>query len=274
MCNLLHSARGPSMIKINLASFLILLSVSPVRAANRLMLADGWQLQSSRQVKQAGDLISKPGYVATGWMGVTVPTTVVAAQVKLGQLPDPFFGKNIRSYPGMSYPIGENFSNLPMPADSPYAVSWWYRKSFVIPAAEHGKAIWLNFRGINYRANIWLNGKQIAKADEVAGAWRTNEFNVTEAARTGAENALAVQVMGPTETDLAITFVDWNPAPPDKNMGLWREVYVSTSGPVAVRHSSVVSHVDTVMDASLLVTAQLKNGSNQPVHGTLKGTID
>ena len=207
-------------------------------------------------------------------MNVTVPTTVVAAQVKLKLLPDPFFGMNLRQYPGMGYPIGANFSNLPMPHDSPYAASWWYRKSFALPAGDRGKTIWLNFTGINYRANIWLNGKQIAKADDVAGAWRRYEFNVTDAAQAGADNVLAVQVMAPTETDLAITFVDWNPAPPDKNMGLWREVYVSTSGPVAVRYPAVVSHVDAGRNAALLVTAQLKNGSNQPVHGTLNGAID
>ena len=98
-------------------------------------------------------------------------------------------------------------------------------QEFTLPASDKGKTIWLNFRGINYRANIWLNGKQIAKSDEVAGAWRTYEFNVTDTAKTGAENVVAVQVIAPTDTELAITFVDWNPAPPDKNMGLWREVY-------------------------------------------------
>ena len=44
-----------------------------------------------------------------------------------------------------------------------------------------GKTIWLNFKGINYRANIWLNGKQIADSDEIAGAWRTYELNITNA---------------------------------------------------------------------------------------------
>ena len=61
------------------------------------------------------------------------------------------------------------------------------------------------------------------QADEVAGAWRTYEFNITDTAILGKTNVLAVQVFSPTDTDLAITFVDWNPAPPDKNMGLFRE---------------------------------------------------
>src|SRR5262249_29249165 len=72
------------------------------------------------------------------------------------------------------------------------------------------------------------------------------------------------------------TFVDWNPAPPDKNMGLWRDVYLTTSGPVALRYPTVVSRVNTPTNdsAQLTVTAQVKNGTNQPVKGQLKGQID
>ena len=61
-------------------------------------------------------------------MAVTVPTTVVAAQVKDKIFPDPYFGMNLRSLPGVNYPIGGNFSNIAMAPDSPYAVSWWYRE--------------------------------------------------------------------------------------------------------------------------------------------------
>src|SRR5271163_3634047 len=182
---------------------------------------------------------------------------------------------NLRQYPGVSYPIGFNFSNIPMPPDSPYAVSWWYRKEFTLLGLFSGKTTWLNFRGINYRANIFLNGKQIANSKEVAGAWRTYEFNVTSAIKPG-KNVLAVQVSAPTENSLAITFVDWNPAPPDKNMGLWREVYLTTSGPVALRYSTVLSKVDSPANntAHLTVTALLKNAADHPVRGTLKGKIE
>ena len=167
--------------------------------------------------------------------------------------------------PGVNYPIGANFSNIPMAPDSPYTVSWWYRKPFSIPASYKGKTIWLKFDGINYRANIWLNGKQIANSDDVAGAWRTYEFNVTSAAKPGAENVLAVQAYAPTDHDLAITFVDWNPAPPDKNMGLWRDVYVTTSGPVALRYPTVVSKLNLrrMTQRQLTVTAQVKNGTGE-----------
>jgi len=239
-------------------------------------LREGWSLQSSSKVEAKGEVISTAAFAPTGWSRVTVPTTVVAALVKEKKLPDPFFGTNLRQFPGVTYPVGGNFSNIAMQSDSPYAVSWWYRKQFVAPAAYKGKTVWLKFNGINYRANIWLNGKQIATSNDVAGAWRTYEFNITDAVKPGAENALAVQVWAPTESDLAITFVDWNPAPPDKNMGLWREVYLTTSGPVAVRYPTVVSKLDLPANdhAQLTVTAQLKNGTGQPVKGKLKGQIE
>jgi len=240
-----------------------------------LPLRDGWSLQSSAKVTAGGETISTASFPTTGWMEAEVPTTVVAAQVKTGLLSDPFFGMNIRQYPGVSYPVGTNFSNIPMPPDSPYAVSWWYRKEFTLPDVYSGKTVWLNFRGINYRANIFLNGKQIANSNDVAGAWRTYEFNITSALQTGT-NTLAVQVWAPTENSLAITFVDWNPAPPDKNMGLWREAYLTTSGPVAVRNPAVLAKVDSPANnaAHLTVTSQLKNASDRPVKGTLKGRIE
>ena len=255
-------------------------SVQPATALT-LPLREGWVLQSSAKVTGTGEAIASASFEASDWIQADVPTTVVAAQVKSGLLPDPFYAMNLRQYPGVGYPIGANFSNIPMPPDSPYAVSWWYRKEFTLPNVNGfaGKTLWLNFRGINYRANIFLNGKQIANSNEVAGAWRTYEFNVTSAVKSGA-NVLAVQVWAPTEKSLAITFVDWNPSPPDKNMGLWREVYLTTSGPVALRYPTVLSKVDSPASnasagtAHLTVTAQLKNASDHAVKGTLKGRIE
>src|SRR6202047_2013292 len=183
---------------------------------------------------------------------------------------------NLRQFDGVTYPNGGNFSNIAMQPDSPYAVAWWYRKQFAAPATLSGRTVWLNFTGINYRAHVWLNGKQIATSDDIAGAWRTYELNVTEALKTGAENVLAVQVFAPTENDLAITFVDWNPAPPDKNMGLWREVYLTTSGPAALRDPTVVSKLNIPANnsAQLTVTAQLKNSTDRAVKGKLHGEIE
>ncbi len=241
----------------------------------RLELGNGWVLQSSAQVRGSAESISNPGYATSGWIAAEVPTTVVAAQVKAGLLPDPYFGMNLRRLPGVTYPIGSNFSLTAMPADSPYRPSWWYRTEFALPAAYAGRTVWLNLRGINYKANLYLNGKRIADASQVIGAWRTYEFNVTPAVKTG-KNALALQVWAQTETDLGITFVDWNPSPPDKNMGLFREAYLATSGPVALRHPAVLTRLDAPANdvAHLTVTALLRNSSDRRVKGTIKGHIE
>jgi exo-1,4-beta-D-glucosaminidase len=249
---------------------------APGAGVDKLILGEHWSLQSSAKVEAKGEIVSTAAFIPHGWHDVTVPSTVVAALVKDKTLPDPFFAMNLREFAGVTYPIGGNFSNIAMEPESPYAVSWWYRKQFAAPASYSGKTVWLNFKGINYRANIWLNGKQIANSDDVAGAWRTYEFNVTNTVKPGSENFLAVQVFAPTENDLAITFVDWNPAPPDKNMGLWSEVYLASSGPVALRYPTVVSKLNLPADnsAQLTVTAQLKNSTDRPVKGKLKGLIE
>ncbi|MGA2019857.1 MAG: hypothetical protein ABSH02_04645, partial [Candidatus Sulfotelmatobacter sp.] len=118
-------------------------------AAEKLVLRDHWALQSSAKIEGKGEVLSTLGFVPQGWHDATVPTTVVAALVKDKTLPDPFFAMNLRQFPGVTYPIGGNFSNIAMEPDSPYAVSWWYRNQFAAPAAYSGKTVWLNFKGIN-----------------------------------------------------------------------------------------------------------------------------
>ena len=140
-------------------SLLLVSSMTLLAQEADLPLSGGWSLQTSAKVEAKGDVISTPAFAPTGWHAATVPTTVVAALVKDKTFADPLFGMNLRDYPGMNYPIGGNFSGIPMAADSPFAVSWWYRKQFTVPASYKGKTIWMKFNGINYRANIWLNGK-------------------------------------------------------------------------------------------------------------------
>jgi len=258
--------------------FVFVCNVPRVKAAEPanhvLHLQDGWRMESSCKVEKPGTQVSTPAFSDAMWYPATVPTTVASALVKLKKYPDPDFGMNLRKLPGVTYPIGSNFSNMDMRQDSPFMVPWWFRKTFVLPAADKGKTLWLYFGGINYRANIFLNGKQIGTYDDVAGAWRTYEFNITDAALPGRQNVLAVEVFSPTAKDLAITFVDWNPSPPDKNMGLFRDVEIRTSGPVAIRYPAVMSKVDPDGKAHLTVTAFLKNGSKQEISGQLKGKIE
>jgi len=116
------------ILRLLVPFFSCALAAAQPAADPTLVLRDGWTLQSSAKVAASGEEISRAAFPTGNWITADVPTTVVAAQVKDGLLPDPFFGMNLRRYPGVSYPIGFNFSNLPMPPDSPYAVSWWYRR--------------------------------------------------------------------------------------------------------------------------------------------------
>src|SRR5579872_843254 len=241
----------------------------------RVPLRAGWQLQSSCQIGATGAQISTPGFQTAGWHSTGVPSTVVAALVADGTYPDPDFGMNLRKIPGTTYPIGANFANLPMPKDSPFACSWWYRKEFTIPKNFSNRTLWLHFDGINYRANIWLNGKQFADARDVAGAYRIYDFDVTQFVKPGTTNAIAVEIFAPTEHDLAMNWVDWNPAPPDKDMGLWGDVYFAATGAIAVRHPQVVTHFTgaSLDEADLTVMAELQNASDVPVSAILQGEI-
>jgi len=94
------------------------------------------------------------------------------------------------------------------------------------PAGNDKRTQWLNFLGINYRAkHLAFNGHKVEDATDVAGAYRCYEFDVSKFLQPGKTNALAVEVFAPGKYDLGITWVDWNPTPPDKDMGIWKEVF-------------------------------------------------
>ena len=263
------------LLRPTTTSRLLLFAALAARAAVaddlRLELRDGWAIQSSAQVTAAGETVARPGFATTGWHHASVPTTVVSALVADGTYPDPYYGTNLRKLPGVSYKVGANFSNVAMPADSPFAVPWWYRTEFTLPQEAAGQTLWLELGGVNFRFDAWLNGQKIADAAKTAGAFRVHEIDVTRAARPGA-NALAVRVAAPTPGDLAITFVDWNPMPPDKVMGIFRPVRLRSSGPVALRHPQVVTTLSQANErAELTVKVFATNASAAPVQGTLRG---
>ncbi len=239
---------------------------------SRIDLAKGWLIQSSAKTAQAGAEISTGRFQPGGWYRASVPSTVIAALVADGLYANPYFSKNLAMIPGT--PTGSrNFSDADMPADSPFAAPWWYRTEFQLPAAAKGKRLWLNFDSINYKADIWLNGRRIAAAEEAMGMYRMFEFDITDAVLPGA-NTLAVEVTPPGRKDLTITFVDWNPMPGDKDMGLVRDVYIRVSGPVALRNTQVVTQLDNPpAKAKLTIYADLKNAIGQAVEGALKGAI-
>lgn len=242
----------------------------------RITLKHGWYIQPSSQVTVTGSALSGVQFRPLHWYPATMPATVMAALAADKVYADPYFGMNLRSIPGENYPMGANFSNIPMPPESAFRVPWWYQTRFLVPNDMKGRRIQLHFDAINFRANVWMNGHQITDAQHMAGAWRVFEFDVTSVALPGATNALAVEVFPPTPDDLAITFVDWNPAPPDKGMGIWRDVYLTATGPVSIEFPDVITKLDmpALDKAHLTVTAELKNLTNQPISGDLRGNFE
>ena len=241
---------------------------------NRIDLHNGWTVQTSRKVQATGDTISTPKFQTKGWYRTTVPMTIVAVQVAAGEFPEPYYGMNLRKIPGIAaYEIGESFADKPIPDDSPYAASWWYRTEFPTPANHRHVA--LHFDGINNRANVWINGKKIAGEKDVAGAYRTFEFDITPELVKKGSNVVAVEVFAQTQNDLGINWADWNPTPPDKNMGLWQNVYLTTSGPVQIRHPAVVTHLadEDGATAELTILAELHNTSDKLVEGKFQAEI-
>src|SRR5260370_29097598 len=161
-----------------------------------------------------------------------------------------------------------------MPEGSPFKCSWWWRNEFVLPAAFANNNVSIHFPGINYRANVWFNGQKIADAQDVAGTYRIFEFDLTKYAKPGAKNVIALEITAPDKGDLGITWVDWNPTPADKDMGLWKDVYLTTSGDISLRAPFVTSKLDSdYKAAALTISADLRNASNQPVRGELHAEI-
>jgi len=256
--------------------FAIISSISCVpreRVSAKLWLRDGWVIQSSSEIVEEGRVISTKGYNPLGWYPTTVPSTVLAALVKNGVYPDPYFGTNIQSIPG--YQVWR-WDTLEMPENSPFRVPWWYRTEFELPADYQGKNIWLHFHSINYKANVWLNGNLIADTTTVEGAYRLFDFNITDYALPGEKNYLALEIFPPKGMDLSITWVDWNPTPPDRAMGIWYDVFITTSGPVVIRHPHIITDLDlpSLDVAKLTISVELTNTAAGPIRGTLKGEIE
>jgi exo-1,4-beta-D-glucosaminidase len=264
------------MQKMLASLFLLSLALpAALRAETVTPLREGWRLQSACKLQAAGESISVEGFAAQDWLQSTVPSTVLAAQAAAGAVPDPYFGLNLRQIPGGNYPLGQVFANLPMSQDSPYRCGWWYRTEFTVPATSQKEVrFWLHFAGINYRAEIWLNGHKIADSTAVAGAYRIYDLDVTEFLKPGKTNVLAIETFAPTEKDLGINWVDWNPAPPDKDMGLVGAVDLVATGAVTLRSPLAVTHFpdSSLTSADLTIYAELHNSTDHAVKGLVTGT--
>jgi len=239
----------------------------------------GWQLQDSARVPTPAAVISTAAFHPVGWYAATVPGTVLTTLVNNHVYPEPLYGENMRAIP-----------------ESLNKTSYWYRTTFFIPIANRGRHTWLHFAGINYSAEIWVNGEQ---AGAIRGAFTRGDFDITPFVHPGTRATLAVLVSPqphpgvPHEHTIAngvgrnggITAIDgptflstigwdWLAAVRDRDTGIWLPVTLSTTGPIVIENLFITSELSPKLDsANLTVAASLHNISDAPITGTLIGII-
>ena len=224
---------------------------------NKVVLNDGWQVQAAEQVMSDGQTLSSEQVSTEGWYEATVPSTIMGVLTANGLYEDILEGTN--------YLQADN---------SPFKGAWWYRTTFTLPTMGGDEFVKLLFDGVNYRANIWLNGVQLAGKDSVFGTFHTYSFDITPYAKE--KNTLAVEVFRAEDGEPNIGFVDWNPRPLDESMGIFREVSLVKTRQVDMTNTWVKTEVNTqtLDEADLFISTQLQNLSDHPVSGTLEGKIE
>jgi hypothetical protein len=264
---------------------LILISCASVGGesfAQPLIISSGWFLQDAAKVTGDGKEISSLGFQPDGWYAATVPGTVLTSLVNDGVYPEPLYGQNNRP------------DKIP---DSLCRTPYWYRTVFTVPKDYAGKKIWLNFEGINYAAEVWVNGKNVGG---IKGAFIRGIFDITSGVKPGEEAALAVLITPqphpgtPHEHTLAngmgsnggITAIDgptflctigwdWIPAIRDRDSGIWQKVFISATGPVAIKDPLVTTKLPLpdLSSADVGIQVTLQNVTDKIQKGVLKGNF-
>jgi hypothetical protein len=250
----------------------------PPDADGKLRLAGGrWRLQRDSLTKGTGETLSKAGFKDDDWVVATVPGTVLTSYLNVGAIPDPNYGQN-QLY------ISDTF----------FYADFWYRTEFEASELSKGKLAWLNFDGINWKAEVYLNGEKLGR---IEGGFMRGRFDVTSKLLRGQPNALAVRIEknatpgsvkqktieSPAKNGGALgadnpTFHasigwDWIPTIRGRNIGIWDEVSLTVSGPVTIENpfvSTTLPLPDT-SQADVAIEVELVNYQSKRVEGTLRG---
>ena len=247
-----------------------------VQANDSLALTRGaWRLQRASLVAGGGEQLSQAGFADRDWMVATVPGTVLTSYLNDGAIPDPNFGEN-------QYAISDSF----------FTADFWYRDEFIAPELAAGRRAWLNFDGVNWKAEVYLNGQRVGFID---GGFMRGNFDVTSLIHPGAKNALAVRVLrnahpgGAKDKEAAESpnggalgldnptyhasiGWDWMPTIRGRDTGIWSNVTLTESGAVTIENPLVTSTLplpDT-SSADITIAATLHNLDNHAVAGTLR----
>lgn len=224
--------------------------------ANSTTALFGYAIQSTAEVTDAAADVSRPGYPASGWYPAGSRSTVLAALLANGKYADPFYSANQQKIPRADF-----------------EVPWWYRSDFTV--TDTAERSYLDFSGVISAADVYVNGKRIAAAADVAGAYTRHELDITSLVRAGTNTvAFRVQPNDPNK-NLTMGWLDWLQPPPDQNMGIVRDVLVRRGGPVALRDAHVITRlaVPSLASADLTVKAQARNDSSAAVTATVSGSI-
>ncbi len=266
-------------MKLCLFALLALVVPESLWAQATTQTIDGWKMQDVAKVVAEGSKISTAGFEPQSWYAATVPGTVLTTLVNNGVYPEPLYGENMRAIP-----------------ESLNKTSYWYRTTFSVPTAYKGRHTWIHFGGINYSAQVWVNGHE---AGTIRGAFIRGDFDVSQFVQPGRRAVLAVLVAPqphpgvPHEHNVALgvgknggetaidgpTFLstigwDWLPAIRDRDTGIWLPVTMDATGPVLVKDPFITSDLSAAHDtADLHISATLENKSAKPVTGTLSGVI-
>jgi exo-1,4-beta-D-glucosaminidase len=222
-----------------------------------------WQIQSTAKAQQSGAEVSAAGFSTSGWYPVSGRATVMAGLLENGTYQDVFYGDNLRAV------------EAPDAGGNLFMIPWWYRTEFTFVKDAPGIRTLLRINGMIAAADVWLNGHLVAEQAAVTGAYPVCEFDVTRWVQTGT-NTLALRVHpGHPSTSLSIDWWDWNPAPPDNNMGPWRGVDIVRTGPVEIRFPQVTSTLSLpdLARAALTVKVEARNLDASAHDATITGVV-
>jgi len=228
---------------------------SPIGMGTTMELRNDWRIAAADSVDAAGAEISSEDFDVSGWTTTSVPSTPMAALVRSGAIEKPYFARNLES----------------VPADQ-FTGPWWYRTRFQVDDPDTAGAR-LEFDGINYSAEVWLNGERIAGRADLVGAFRTFSLDVDGHLVEGT-NVLAVLVWPPEPGDPTIGFVDWNPMSPDVNMGLWRPVRLRLQRGLAIDDVFVRSGLDPdTHTAAVTIDVAVRNALDEETEAVVTAHI-
>ncbi len=261
----------------------LLFAFNTAQAQNRYELNSGWQCAGINTVKDKGEIISIPSYNTAGWLQATVPGTVLTTLLNNKLVPDPFYGMNNKNIPDVYYTGNDHYT-------------YWFVKNFT-ETARAGEQVWLQLRGVNYKCNVYVNGKKL-NAQTHEGMLLRQQYNITKLLAADGNNRLAIIVYPPdvpgnpnggqggdgtiarNATTQYTAGWDWIQPMRDRNTGIWDKVYIEKTKAINIINPHVVTLVpgkrlpDAKQQPAIIkVTAELENASSIPVSGILQFTM-